>query len=72
MSARETQLRLAQIGTADDALRTLSDKETVQYALSLLLGVTDPAALPALAYSANRIKNHSDNLIRATFEMECG
>jgi len=56
----------------DDALRSFSDKETVHYAMSLLLGVTDPEALPTLAYAANRIKQYSDDLIRASFERECG
>ena len=72
MIARMKQFDQARKGAANAALRDLSDKETVHYAMSLLLGVTDPEALAALAYAANRIKAHSDDLIRAKFEMECG
>lgn len=71
MSVRHAQFNLA-CRTAEEALSGLSDKDKAHFVLGVCQSITDPAACATLAFAARRISEHSDNLLRAVFEQECG
>lgn len=72
MIGRQKQFAVSQRAAAEEALRGLSDKEKVHFALKLILGTIDPDAASALSFAANRISEHSHILMREAFERECG
>lgn len=57
---------------AEEALRGLSDKDKVHFALKLILDTTDPDAAGTLSFAANRITEHAHIVMREAFERECG
>lgn len=72
MIGRQKQFEVAQRTTAEEALRGLSDKDKVHFALKLVLDTTDGRAAGALFFAANRITEHAHILMREAFERECG
>lgn len=72
MIGQQKQFEVAQRATAEEALRGLSDKDKVHFALKLILHTTDPDAAGALSFAANRITEHANILMREAFERECG
>ncbi len=57
---------------AEEALRGLSGKDKVHFALQLILDITDPAAAGAVSFAGAQIGNHAQRLMREAFERECG
>jgi len=72
MIGRQKQFEVAQRAAAEEALRGLSDKDKVHFALKLILDTTDPDAAGTLSFAANRITEHAHILMREAFERECG
>ncbi len=57
---------------AEEALRGLSGKDRVHFALKLILDITDPAAAGTASFAASQISSHAQRLVREAFERECG
>lgn len=72
MSVRHAQFNLACRKAAEEALSGLSDTDKVHFVLGVCQSITDPAACGSLAFAARSISAHSDDLLRAVFERECG
>ncbi len=64
--------RAAAEEAAKQALKGLSDKARVNFALELILEVTSIEAAGCVAFAARLIENHAEILMRADFERECG
>jgi hypothetical protein len=65
------QFECAQRATAEQALRGLSDKDRVHFALKIMMETNDPDAVAALRWAQARIVEHADVLVREAFEREC-
>lgn len=57
---------------AEAALRGLSDRDRVNFALHLILGTRDPRAAGLLSFAAGQVTEHAHCLMRASFERDCG
>ena len=57
---------------AEEALKGLSDKEKANFALALLMKITDPDAAAVLRFAGNQLTELSNILMREAFERECG
>ncbi len=55
---------------AEEALRGLSDKDKVHFALKLILDTTDAHAVGAMSFAAKRIDEHANILMREAYERE--
>lgn len=69
---QQKQFETAQRGMAEETLSGLSDKAKVNFALSLMMKVTDPDAAGALHFAGGQITNLSNIMMREAFERECG
>lgn len=67
---RQKKAECAQRATAEEALEGLSDKAKVNFALALMMKVTDPHAAAALRFAGNQVTDLSNILIREAFEQE--
>jgi hypothetical protein len=72
ISADSVRDRVKSREIAEEALRGLSDKNKVHFALKLILDTTDGQAAGTLSLAANRITEHAHILMREAFERECG
>ena len=70
--AQQKQFETAQRGMAAEALSGLSDKAKVNFALALMMKVTDPDAAGAMRFAGGQITNLSNIMMREAFERECG
>jgi|LULG01.1.fsa_nt_gb hypothetical protein len=62
----------AQRAAAEEALQGLSDKDKANFALSLLMKITDPDAAAVVRFAGNQLAELSNILMREAFERECG
>jgi hypothetical protein len=68
----QKQFECAQRAAAEEALKGLSDKDKVNFALALMMKVADPDAAAALRFAGNQLAELSNILMREAFERECG
>lgn len=69
---QQKQFECAKRATAEEALKGLSDKEKANFALALLMKITDPDAAAVLRFAGNQLTELSNILMREAFERECG
>lgn len=62
----------AQRAAAEAALQGLSDKDKANFALSLLMKITDPDAAAVVRFAGSQLAELSNILMREAFERECG
>lgn len=72
MTPHHKQFEVALKATAEEALKTLPEKERVHFALKTMLDASDPSTAGALSFAASRITEHANILMREAFERECG
>lgn len=58
--------------TAEEALKSLSDKGKVNFALALLMKVNDPDAAACLRFAGSQLAELANVLMRKSFERERG
>lgn len=69
--AQQKRVECAQRIAAEEALEGLSDKDKVNFALALVMKVTDPHAAAVMAFAGKRITEISEILVREAYEREC-
>lgn len=62
----------AQHIAAEEALQGLPDKAKVNFALALMMKVTEPDAAAVMRFAGGQITALSDILMREAYERECG
>ena len=71
MNALHKVADVAQCGIAENALRGLTDRTRIHFALKIMMESTDPDAVSALRWAQKRIGEHADVIVREAFETEC-
>lgn len=69
---QQKQFECAQRAAAVEALQGLSDRDKANFALALLMKITDPDAAAVLRFAGNQLTELSNILMREAFERECG
>ncbi len=69
-SLQKKQSELCWREIAEEALRDLSDKDRVHFALRLILDTRDPQAVGCVSFAAAMIGEHASTLMRVAFGRE--
>ncbi len=72
MIARQKQFECAKRTAAEEALEGLSDRAKVNFALCMMMKITDPDAAGVMSFASTRLAEMANVLMREAYESECG